>query len=234
MTKFTVEKYNILSVEQIRLLDEDGVYWYPLKNFFKNVLFRELNITNYRDNEEYSKYMKVIEYKPLKTFNDKPLKTWFINNEGMFLILKNTFIIKDTPKKTLMREKYLAAARNFFGVTVTNDEPTFLSYQPDLSNYDVWSILCLTQDKTIKKETIWKKCEKCGFYYPCSKNYFTKYKTQYSSNCKQCSGNDFKCSNKIIQYIYNHDGLDLLYNYYLGDNDKIIEELNNWIGRGGV
>lgn len=229
--EYKLETYTILSVTTYRLLEkETGEYWYPITLFFSKILFRKTTAGVFRDNEMYRKHMRVIEYEnPDNSFKNKKMKTWFIDTEGMCLILINTKLKKDTPKKMLVRQKYLAAAQNFFGVT-SNNSQEFIGYQPDLSNYDVWSIMCLTRDYNLKKDTLWKRCGKCGFYYPHNKDYFIERNGYLANNCRQCTGNDFVCKNRKIQFLYNHDGLDLIYQYYLGDKDKIAEEFNKWIG----
>lgn len=234
---FTIEKYSILNVEDYRILDDDGEYWYPMRSFFRQFLFREVDISPYRDNELYRSHMKVFEFiHPRQKNKGMKLKTWCINTEGMFLILQNTKIkaTKNRNRQTLIKEEYLAAARNFFGIMATNDTSTFIGYNPDLSNYDVWSIMCLTRDYEISDSTIWKKCDNCGFYYPYNKNYFYKNGKYLRNQCRQCTGHDFVCKNKNIQYIYSHGGLDLLYSYYLNDTERIVKEFKKWLSRGGI
>jgi len=234
--KYELETYNILSVTTYRLLEKDtGEYWYPLSSFFSKVLFRRTTPGFYRDKEEFRVHMRVIEYtNPNSSAKDKTTKTWFMNTEGMCLILKNLTLAKDTPKKMMMKQKYLAAAQNYFGVT-SNNSQEFIGYQPDLSDYDVWSIMCLTRDYEIRKDTLWKRCNTCGFYYPYNKDYFNMVGKNYLANsCRQCTGRDFVCKNKNLQYIYTHNGLDLIYQYYLGDKDKILEEFNKWLSGGGI
>lgn len=236
MEKYELEEYYILSVKQIRLKDDEGEYWYPIRSFFEKVLFRNFNVPSYRDNPIYSKFMKVISYEhPDTAAKGQKTKTWFINQEGMCLILNNVKSISDTPKKYMMREKYLMEARIFFNVRTISDSKEFLSYTPDLSNYDVWSAICITRDKSINEKTLWKRCHTCGYYYPYTKRYFNKLKTQLSGSCKQCLGSDFICKNKHIQYLHNHDGLDLLYELYENkDDNKILEELKKWLRKGGI
>ncbi len=233
--KYELEEYKILSVTTYRLLEKDtNEYWYPLSSFFSNVLFRRTSPSVYRDKPEYNKHMRVIEYiNPKSNAKDKAVKAWFISTEGMCLILRNLTIAKDTPKKLMVKQKYLAAAQNFFGITSVNSQE-FIGYQPDLSEYDVWSIICLTRDFNIKKDTLWKRCRNCGFYYPYNKDYFITRNNYLANDCRQCTGNDFVCKNKNIQYIYNHDGLDLLYQYYLGNDNRILEEFKKWLSSGGV
>lgn len=228
---YELEPYTILSVTSYRLKEkETGEYWYPIVSFFDKILFRKVNSRFYRDNDKYNKYMRVISYINPNNPARYPVKAWFMNTEGIYLILKSTVVQQGTPKVTLMKQKYLAAAQSFFGVIPDTPEK-FIGYTPNLSNYDVWSILCLTRDPNIKKDTLWKKCNECGFYYPNTKDYFHEDNKHYLANkCRQCAGFNFRCKNKKIQYLYSHDGYDLLYQYYLGENDKILDEFKKWIG----
>lgn len=235
MTKYKLEEYNILSVKSYRLLEEEtGEYWYPLTLFIKKILFRNINTVRYRDDDKYNKYMRVIEYSNPDSAVPHSNKTWFINTEGLYLLLKNISPAKGNTRKQVMQEKYLAAAQGFLGGVVSKNAQNFIGYIPDLTNYDVWSIMCLTRDTTINQNTIWKRCSKCGFYYPNTKRYFNPKKKKYLYNkCKQCCGQDFTCENKRLQYIYKNDGLDLIYQLYL-DSDKVVDELKKWINGGGV
>lgn len=235
MNNFIMEEYSVLSATDIRLKTNDGEYWYPIVSFSKNMLFRRARATDYRDKEFYKDHMKVFEILRPTSVTGIPVKTWCMDTEGIYYLLLNTYIQPEgSKKKILMREKYLAAVRNFFGVKMTNDTPTFISYIPDLSEYDIWSIMCITRDRTIKQDTIWQKCNECGFYYPYTTRYFQKFKTQLARKCKECAGMSFTCMNKRIQYIKNNKGLDLLYQLYQGDNNKIAEEFKKWLSGGGV
>jgi len=232
---YKVEEYQILSVKTYRLLEEEtGEYWYPLSLFLKRILFQQNGATKYRDNPKYNKFMKVISYiNPRSLAPNMPNKTWCMNTEGIYLLLQNITINKGSNKERMMKEKYLAAAQNFFGGVIPKNEQQYIGYAPDLTNYDVWSIICLTRDTTLDKNTIWKRCSKCGFYYPNTKKYFVMQNNYLSTKCKQCCGYDFVCENKHLQYIYKNDGLDLIYQLYL-NSDNIIDELKKWINKGGV
>lgn len=235
MEKYEMEEYTILSAKDVRLKDENDIYWYPIGSFFRKMLFKDIRPIWFRDKPFYENHMKVIEYIHPNSDSGKPEKTWFMDAEGIHQALKNFRVKIDGSKKTLlMREKYLAAARSFFGVSVVDDIPTFIGFTPDLSEYDVWSILCIQKDTTITKDTLWQRCSTCGFYYPYTERYFQKYKTRLSVVCKECGGNHFVCQNKRIQFIKNNGGLDLLYQYYLEDDKKILEEFKKWILGGGL
>ena len=111
---YTFETYNILDVQEYRLKDKEGIYWYPLSSFFKNILFRVVPIQKYRDDETYNKYMKVITYRHPKSINDVAVKTWFINTEGMYLILTNFTVSKHggTRKISCRSQKFLWYKKN--------------------------------------------------------------------------------------------------------------------------
>lgn len=228
---FEIETFKILDQECIRLKDKDGEYWYPLTSFFKSFFFRRVAVTTYRENPEYYQHMKVFKYRHPKSATQTEERTWCINTEGIYKILRDTSLRwkKNVSKIIMMnRSKYLAACRNFFGVTKTDDNPLFIGFAPDISNYDVWSIYCITYDRDPRKNDIWRKCDKCGFYYPYTKKYFFK------DMCKQCNGSDFKCDNKRIQRMKDTDGYELLYQLYMMNGDKVINELRAWLDRGGI
>ena len=227
---YTLETYQILDIQSYRLKDSNDIYWYPLTLFLKKFLFRTGESKRYRDNPLYEPYMKVITYLNPDSTSSCPTKTWFVNTEGMFLILSNIKIMQGKDSNTIFLKKceYISAAQDFFGV-VSNIADIFISYMPDISNYDVWSILCIKYDYNINKKTIWKKCNKCGFYYPNTKDYFISSNKYLSKECKQCRGKDFVCKNKKMQYLYQHNGFDLLYHFYLNNDKKIIEEFKKWI-----
>ncbi len=228
------EIYYICGIKQIRLKDEDGEYWYPMQYFFKTILFKRLNLSTYRDDERYNIHMRVLEYQPIGV-NNETNKAWFINTEGMYMLLSKQKVKPTTPRTTNRLQKILAAAKNFFGVPNTDEEnPIYLSYTPDISNYDVWSILCITRDTSIKHDTLWKRCEGCGYYYPLTKNYFIENKTGFSAKCKQCSGRDFKCQNKKLQFIYNNGGLNLLFALHEDKDEEILKEIKKWIREGEI
>ena len=231
---YKLEEYTILSVKSYRLLEiETGEYWYPLSLFLRKFLFRNNNPNTYRDNKKYNQHMRVIEYDNPDSATDTKTKAWFMNTEGIYILLQNVKINRGSPREKVVKEKYLAATQNFFGV-VSNNSQNYIGYMPDLSNYDVWSIMCLTRDTEIDDNTIWKKCSNCGFYYPYNKKYFNETSGYLANKCKQCCNLDFVCENKRLQYLHNHNGLDLIYQIYLNDKDKIVEELKKWLSEGGV
>jgi len=178
--------------------------------------------------------MRVIEYDNPDSATDTKTKAWFMNTEGIYILLQNIRISNSgSVREKLAKERYLAATQSFFNV-IPNNPQDYIGYQPDLSNYDVWSIMCLTRDTSIDNNTIWKRCTNCGFYYPYNKKYFVESNGYLSNKCKQCFGLDFVCENKRLQYLHNNNGLDLIYQFYLNDKDKIVEEFKKWLSEGGI
>lgn len=234
MSNFSTDIYKIEGTELQRIIDEDGEYWYPIQNFFNKILLRRCNVTLLRDSEAYSKFMKVFKIVPLGSKNGFAFKTWCMNTEGMYIMLQKTYVKPDSPKKMQVRERRLNAARIFFNVKIKNPG-MFLTYRPDISNYDIWSIMCINNDVDLSNDDVWKRCELCGYYYPCTHKYFKEFRNNiYSENCLECEGINFKCDNKRIQWIYDHGGLNLLYNIFNEDKDLTYEELLKFIGKGGI
>lgn len=229
MDKYEMEKYSIAGVEDVRLKDENGEYWYPLSSFSRKMLDRTKQTAFYRDHPKFGQYMKVISYTHPNSVSKLPEKTWFMNTEGIYLLLQDTTVeAKRFSTKVLLQEKKLAEIKNYFGVSNIKDKPLFISSGPDISDYDVWSILCIRQDWTLKNSTIWRKCSECGYYYPFTSRYFVRGK------CKQCAGYDFVCLNKRIQFLRKNMGDELLYQYFLGNKENIAEEFKKWISGGGI
>ena len=238
MPKFSIEKFEILGIESHRIKDENDEYWYPLTTFFKTFLFRTFQVQKYRDNEKLNKYMKIFNYAHPNSHNDVEFKTWHINTEGMFLILQELPPLKTKKLESRTafhkKEKAIIATKSFFGVKDISQESKiqYINYTPVLNDYDVWSIMCLKHDKNINKDTIWKKCISCGFYYPDNTRYYerqSKGKDPLRNQCKQCRGSEFKCDNTKLQFIYQNQGLDLIFQIYKDDKEKIYEKLISWI-----
>lgn len=233
MSDFKVNKVLIGDRLIDQLTDENGINWYPLSSFFKNILHKDEKISSFRDSK-ICKYMQVIEYNPNIKGANRDIKMWFINEKGIKYILKNITIKKI--KKTWLynlRKKSLYEACLFFNVKKEFEErPTYINTPPKLNDYDMWSIICLEYDKHIYMNEKWKICPACNYYYPYRERYFGHPKRS-TSKCLQCQGKDFKCQNKIIQYIYDNDGFELIYQLRNNDDtNKIVDELNKFIERG--
>lgn len=230
---FIIEKYTIEDKELIRVKDNQNRYWYPLAQFLRLILLqKDPKSLRYRDDERYSPYMMVF---PL-TLENSPIpnriyKTWCMETQGMITLLKLASVKDKYKTRAIRKSKYLAAARNFFNIGETADTPDYIGYMPDISNYDVWSIMCIQADRNITRQTVWKKCEKCGFYYPDTNRYFSETTNKYlARKCRQCLGRDFVCMDKKKQFLYTNNGLDLLFSYYEKESDKeIAEKFRDWI-----
>lgn len=234
MQNFTVEKIIIGNKIIDEITDTDGIKWYPLKQFLERILCKFDKVSTFRDST-ISKYMQVIEYPVSSLFPDKNMPTWCINILGVKYLLKHmTIMNKGNNRLYKAREKGFAEACCYFNIKIpTKIDPTFIQTTPDLSNYDIWSVLCLEYDYNIKPNTIWKKCPECGYYYPDFDSYYGARKIK-STPCLQCQQRDFKCKNKVIQYIYENNGIDLLYKLHENNEDnKIVNELKKFIARGG-
>lgn len=233
MCKYELDRIIIGEKQLDRLTDEDNIHWYPLKMFLTNILCKYDKVSSFRDSS-INRYMKIIEYNPNRTGAKRPIKMWCINENGIKYLLKKMSVVK--LHKTRMynaRKKGLYEACLYFNVKNSEiDDPTFINQQPNIDNYDIWSLLCIQYDKHLNYYTKWKICPKCGYYYPYKERYFGKNKNK-DSNCLQCQNKNFECQNKIIQYIYDNDGFDLLYKLHIDNNDRdIINELKHFIDKG--
>lgn len=218
------------------IIDEDGEKWYPLASFFSNVLLRPISEKIVMRDSNMSRYMKVITYEPQRNGGYRPIPTWCMNEKGMKFILKHmTTYMRGDRNKALLRQKRLKEAQNYFKVKpLKENEPIFIQEMPDLDNYDIWSYTCISNDLSIKYDTIWRKCSKCGYYYPNTYKYFPiDHKTRNCiSSCKQCNNKDFVCDNQVLQFFYEHSGINLIYALYLNDDKRILDELSNLIAQG--
>lgn len=194
------------------LVDEKGVKWYPLTWFITKVLRKKQKTSDFRDST-ISRYMKVIEYSADRPGMRVPRKTWCINTNGIRYLLKNMTINKaGNLSRYETREKGFYEAALFFKVHSALEKltPTFIHHPPNINEYDIWSALCLEYDDSLNVISIWKVCPECNYYYPYSQIYFGKNFHQ-NSRCLQCRGRNFKCKNKIIQFIYDNGGLEFLH-----------------------
>lgn len=226
----------IIADRIIDRIEEDGVYWFPLTSFFDRILFKKNVTREYRDSS-LIKYMKVFEFKP--SYSTSTVKAWCMNEMGIKYILKR-ISVKNTRNIDIdeLRRKNLLEACIYFKIKRIDDlESKYINIAPDIKDYDIWSYLCLTHDFDLKQGDTWKLCDECGYYYPDNAHYFvTNAKRKTTDVCIQCSGKDFKCKNEIMNYLYYHDGLNLLFelNKHKRDNEKIINELDMLINKGGA
>ena len=237
--QYKLDTFKIIDVEGYRLIDEDGEHWYPISNFSSRFLFKKIKTSVLRDNEQYNKYMRVISYIHPDSNSKKNIKTWFINSEGLNLYVKNVVSSKVwsktfSPRERIKRDEYLAAVQNMLNIQQPVDNSRFIGFMPDLESYDVWSYICIHRDPNLTSKTIWRRCTKCHFYYPNTKSYFPISNNKLSNQCKQCIGLHFTSHNKYLDYIYTHNGIDLIYQYFLDDDDeKLLYEFKQWLVGGG-
>lgn len=225
---------NIIIGEKIieEITDEDGIKWYPLKKFLERILCKYDKVSKFRDTI-ISRYMKVISYPSNPKAPNSNIKTWCINENGIKYLLRHMNIFQKGNKNINLyraREKGFFEACQYFHVKNPDKiKPTYINITPNLKDYDIWSINCLLNDRKIQVNTRWKLCSECDYYYPDSTRYFGDNKKK----CLQCQNKNFKCQNKIIQFIYDNGGLDLLYAISLNKDEEIVKKLIDFINKGG-
>lgn len=236
--KYRKEDYNISDLKCYRLIELDtNEEWYPLTAFIKQML---------SESERRADYIKSVYLKDDRTkrffrviavpWSNRTAKRWFVNREVINIVLSE-YKIRPEDIKTLSlnvfkrRQKYEAMLHRYFNVVPKDKTSIFVGFTPDLEKYDLWSILCIRNDYTLRAgENIWQKCSKCGFYYPLTRRYFKQYNEYYSNTCLQCDGINFKCLNKHIQYIYKENGYELLYQYYeKRDPEALFDIFGAWL-----
>lgn len=229
MNDFTVDTIQIGEKITDRIIDSEGTHWYPLRHFLLRILRKSDKVSSFRDSN-LIKYMKVFEYTSGKKGATHPIKMWCMNEDGIKYLLRH-MRVRNTRSEHLFkaRQKGFYEACLYFGVKTPEElEPVFINQTPNLDNYDIWSVLCLSYDNTLTSYQKWRRCLECNYYYPDTERYFGK----STKKCLQCQGRSFKCKNKIAQYIYDHNGLDLLYQIHLGDTEKAFKLLNEFINQG--
>ena len=232
----------MLEIKEIRIgdkvideiTDEDGVKWYPFKHFLNRILCKYDKISSFRDSD-MARYMKVFTIKTNKPHYHTNVSMWCMNERGIKTILKNTTVNR-VHRKDLFesREKGLYEACRYFDVKPLEElDPIFLNVPPkNLKGYDTWSLLCLENDFKLDPLSKWKRCTKCNYYYPYGIRYFGE-KMGPNSKCLQCQGKEFKCQNKVIQFLYDHGGLTLLAELEGKKYELVVMELRKMIKREG-
>lgn len=237
MCKFE-QAYITINQNQIPVLkDENNINWYPMKMFFERILFRPADIKSYRDSE-FSKYMQVIEFIFNNEFSNKPTKTWFVNEKGLKIILKNINTGQKHKIRARIREQYLYEACLFFNIQRPDVRPKYKKQVTDLSEYDEWTKICLETDFEISEKTVWKRCNSCNKYFPNNKKYFNtktlKNKQKVlRSTCKKCHNKNFKSTNPDIQKQYNIGGVELINSikkrHYLKSFQILMEKSSSYV-----
>lgn len=232
MDNFKIEQVRIGDKIIDRIIDEEGIEWYPFKKFLESILCKYDKVATFRDSN-LNKFLRVIKYSSSKQKINEGNRTWCINKDGIVFLLKHMSVnLKGNKKLFESRKKGFYEACRFFDVKISKIEslPNFMNIPPILKDYDIWSLVCLENDPYIKPDSIWKVCPECGFYYPYKERYFGAKKKD--SKCLECQGKNFKCYNKIVQFIYDNDGIDLLYAINELNDETIVKELLNFINKG--
>lgn len=206
---------NNASIEII--IDDQGIKWYPLSEFFKKVL---------KKNESASSFAKTELSKNMKqfTFNaSNPLMPyrWYINEAALVLILKN-IRVDGYSEKTIEREMALARAKEYFGIKIkTNAKNMYGMIKPQKKDYSEWEMICFEFDTDVMAHIVWKMCDTCGRYFPNSKHYFKTrgYYYQLENTCLECCGQEFESMNRDVQAFKITNRLELI--KYLRKDDPI-------------
>ena len=233
MKEFKLEEIRIGDKIIERITDENNIHWYPLKIFLTSILAKYDKVSSFRDSS-MSRYMQVFELNLNRNGLQRPVKMWCINENGIKYMLRHMTLRKTKNKQMYkVREKALYEACKYFHVTSAEDlDPKIINIMPNLYEYDIWSVTCLKYDKNIKNNEAWKQCSVCNYYYPLRSKYFGN-TPQNHAKCLQCQGKDFKCDNKVMQFIYDKGGIDLLYAIDKKNKDRIFSTLYSFIDKGG-
>ncbi len=212
------------------LIDTNNIKWYPLNTFFKRALYRPCEVSSYRDSQ-LSNYMQVIEYKFQEQRGLKELKTWFMNETGIKIILKNIKTAPTNNSLMKLRQQGLYDACLYFNIK--REEPIITQYSNMITNfekYELFDRICLETDSNIKTNTTWKRCDKCNIFYPDNKNYFPiNSKNNTKITCKKCNKEDFTIVDNEVNKLYKIGGKELViavYNKYYIKALKIINNSN--------
>lgn len=236
MCKFSIEKTMIGEKVIDEITDEHGIKWYPFKRFLESILCKYDKTSKFRDSNMI-RYMQVIEYAVNPKNPNKLIKTWCINENGIKYLLRHMNIFQKGKTNINLyraREKGFFEACLYFKVKTPDKlEPLYINFPPRINDYDVWSVLCIENDLKLKTNDRWKRCSECNYYYPDRVRYFGSNKKE-NKKCLQCQGKNFECQNKIIQFIYDNNGYDLLYKLHIYKSEtEIINELKKFISLGG-
>jgi hypothetical protein len=219
MKNFTEEYITIGGIKIVRLIDDNGTKWYPLSQFFRKILFKNFNIQYYRDSS-LIKHMQVIKYQFKEQTNGIALRTWFIDEYGLLVIISNAKVIQNASAKARIRERKLYEACAYFGINRSYDLKPIIIYEtPDIKDYDEWAKICIESDENASQYNIWKKCEKCDRYYPNTSLYFEKKvtsngETKLKRTCRQCREKTFIHTNPKKQRELQIGGIELVMALY--------------------
>lgn len=236
MGNFKIERIFIGDKVIDRLTDENGVEWYPFRRFLQGILCKYDKISKFRDSEMI-KHLQVIAYPINKKAPNRDVKTWCVNTKGIRYLLRRMNILQRGNTNIALyraREKgFYEACLHFKVRPLEKLDPLYINTPPKLDEYDIWSVTCIENDLKLRANDRWKKCNGCDYYYPDKARYFGSDRKK-NKKCLQCQGKDFQCQNKILQFIYDNNGIDLIYKISLNDNDSIVNALRTFIGHGGI
>lgn len=229
-TKVTIADHKIKKV-----IDEDGLEWYPLYRFIRIMLHEDIrNAENLSNDEELLPYIKWLpsDYDGRKYRFGEVVK--FINVDGIQLLLKKRLKkIKENGELTEGLLNYYKEILQYFNVKQAKLlEAQFFDSLPDLKGYSYWAYFCISNDRNIRKDTLWRKCNSCGKFYPYKEKYFGAQTKIEKTTCLVCQGRDFECDNVYIQFLYENNGRSLLSALRNGDNEIIVEELEFFLEKG--
>lgn len=212
------------------LIDENNTKWYPLNSFFKNILYRGVEISSYRDSS-LSKYMQVIEYKFPKQRGTKPLKTWFMNESGIIIILQNIYTLSRNTNKSLikLREQGLNDACIYFNIQREDlRKPRYSRIVANLNNYSLMDKIYIESDNNINSVSEWKRCDKCDYFYPNTHKYFPlNSKNNTELVCRKCNGSYFKTEDNDVKKLYEINDENLIQSIQKRHYIKTLEIINN-------
>lgn len=189
--KETKEEITI-GTRSITILVEDGIKWYPLTKFFKTFLYRNVNPKTYRDTT-FIKYMKVFqEVTTFKSGKEFVVNRWYVNEEGMKLILRNISPHSGDKMYHQIQEEGLKNCCIYFDIRRERRLNSRFAYGiKNFVGYSPWERICLETDERLNPQTLWLKCRVCNRYFPAEIEYFGKNrntKLKINSKCKTCDG----------------------------------------------
>ena len=202
-------KYETVTINKIDLniiIDEEGVKWYPLSRFFQKVLLKAEEAKNF-NKTAISKDMRLW---PIKEPTPAVTNIWYIKESTLIKILKNIQVNPYT-EKTIDRERALHGALKYFGIKRQDRGNMYTVVTPTPKEYSEWEMLCFEFDNDIKANIIWKMCDKCKRYFPCSKYYFqSETYAKITNTCLECCGEELINKNPDIQAMKNFNRMELV------------------------
>lgn len=219
-----VETYFVLNYKQIpRLTDKDGVSWYPLSYFLKKGMNTTLRAKRYANSVFEDKYMKVIIYK-FKYAHSKSM-TWFVNEEGLKLLLKNFKTVyskgKNAKERTIRKDMILDEACQLFKVRRNCNNAIYRKLDYRKLHYGKWLSFVFRTDQDLRYDTPFRKCAYCHRWFPYTEKYFgVRYKRRKNGTvkllktyCKECNGEQFHSDNKDVERLKKLGHINYIYHY---------------------